>query len=389
MSNKKPNLFNFFFYLFPILIGPLYILEIRNKNKKLPIILVSFFIGLFSFLYVPSITNDKFYYFELYQDFQNYGFRYYKNYIMFRPDIVFYSLIYLFSLLGLSFKFLSGFLGGFIFYFTSTSIGLNSIKDKNKYTFVLILLILGISFPDYYSGLRFYFALTLFLLGIKFYLKKNFFLCTTLILLSFLTHFSLLVFSWVPVILILKPRITRLNIIYLFSLVFLFIPTNDIIINLLENIQVDAIAFEKVFGYLENEDHFLRDLSKGNLFNKIQIYYRLAIVVVFNLSYFWFRKKNSKFLSLFLVQLILTNLLFSIPVIYLRFSIFTFYLLIALLITLDIKVFHKRIYLAYFCIYFIMFFLVFKENILETFMNFEFFFTPSIFFSSPDINYLN
>lgn len=388
MTSKKTSFSYFLFYLFPILVGPLLVLETYRKNGKLPIILVSFFVGLFSYLYVPSFTNDKFYYFELFQDFKVYGFGYYKTYLEFRPDLFFYSLIYLVSLIGVSFKFFCGIIGGFMFYFISWSIGLSSVEEKKKYNFILVLLITGISFPDYYSGLRFYFALTLFLMGIRFYLQKNVLLSATLILVSFLTHFSLLAFSWVPLIFILKPKMRILKIIYLFSLVLLFIPINEIFLSFLQSLNMNVIAFEKSISYLQNEDHFLRDLSTGNLFNKIQIYYRLAIVAVFNFSFFLLKKTDSKFLPLFIVQLIVTNIIFSIPVVYLRFSIFTFYLFVAVLIASNIRVFYKRIFLCYFFLYFIMFFLVFKENIFVTFKQFEFFFTPSILFSTSEMNYL-
>lgn len=388
MANKKISFFNTLFFLFPLPIGPLLIIETIRKKRKITIGVISFFIGLFSFSYVPSFTNDKYYYFELYQDFQIYGLKYYLSYLEYRPDVIFYSLIYTFTVLGLNFKFFCGLLGGFMFYFISWSIGLNSVEDRKKFMFILFLLITGISFPDYFSGLRFYFALTLFLIGIRLFITKRIFFSFFFILISFFTHFSILAFAWVPIILVLKPRIELLNILYAFSLLFLFLPVNEVITEFLIALNLDFAFVEKSLGYLQNEDHFLEGLSQGNIFNKVQFYYRMAIVVVVNLSFFVVRKTNSQYLPIYILQLTLTNLLFTIPVVYLRYSIFTFYLLTAVLISTNIRNFYQRGYLIYFAFYFILFFLVFRENVFATLMQICFFFTPSILFSSPSINYL-
>ena len=147
------------------------------KFRKSGFICVAGCFGVLSYLYLPQNSSDKSYYFNLHDYFSGIGLLESYYYILYNfEDITFYFLIALFGNFGLSLSLLSGLLtfttiSIFFFVFYQTIRYVNISRSSNILLF--FCLILCISLPPLFSGIRFYLGVSFCLLSIYFFYFKN------------------------------------------------------------------------------------------------------------------------------------------------------------------------------------------------------------------------
>lgn len=309
------------FSLSPFLSLPIVLYNL-HKNNRFSQVLVSVLMGVVSFLYLPSYTNDKTRYLERFVNFKNLNLNQFFNYLIEikKPDFIFDLLIFLFSSNGIRIHFLFFFLSFFIVYsvfFLTKKILPNYLDKLNLTTSIFILL--SISLPSLFSGLRFALGGAIMLWGIYFLLyKKAFFIGGAILLLSVVTHFSMLFF--VPAIFLVK-YIKRFNYyrIFLFSLSFLFL--SEIVFNgVLSSFSFIDSYSNKINDYTQEGDFITEGLNRS-LANRLMYYIKISwiyIAYVFLLINKRYDKKDliTKILFIFLS---FVNLTYSFPTIYSRY----------------------------------------------------------------------
>jgi len=253
----------------------------------------------------------------------SYDFSEYIDYLVKvkRPDFIFETLLYLFARFNLNIHILFFLISSFVV-FTVFYIVRNSIwKDsKNINIFYTLIIFFSFSLPGLLSGIRFVFGVAWLLWGVYFYIIKNKKSGLFFILLAFLTHFSTLFF--VPAIILIKYKdVIRWNFyyLYLFSLVFLFLPSS-LFISLLGTVNVSEGYNNKIQAYTEGGDFVSGNLQKG-IANQI-IYYTRVIWIFVAYLYLLFNKKynkNALITQLLFLFLFFLNLTYSIPTVYSRY----------------------------------------------------------------------
>lgn len=321
-----------FFLLSPLLSLPLIFLQIRRKDS-FALVLISAFLGLLSFSYIPHFSNDKTRYFERYEKFIGLDWTSYLVHLeeTKRPDFIFETLVFSFAKLGVNIQFL--FL--IITFFTVYSIFLFIKKvieaeSKTLYYFnigTIFLILFSFSIGDLFSGIRFYFGTSIFIWAIYFlFFCKNYKKAALFLLLSIFTHFSLLFFIPILFVAYLYPEQKSPKIILLFSMIFLFIP-KDFFENLLGMIQLSESYSNKSVSYLSDDREFSENLLILNGIRNLWLY--------FSLGYLLLRKGDfSRIYILVVLFTSVVNITYPISLVFNRYTILlkvlflTFYLLL-------------------------------------------------------------
>ena len=374
---KKNNVINTLaFIISPLFTIPIIFYSIYKKNNySLSLIVV--FIGLLSFLYVPSVTNDRVDYYNMFFQFKDYSL---KNFIFYlglikRPDFIFHFLIFQFSKAGIDIQFLffivtSFTVGGSFFIFDKLS-----AKEKLSriYYFTGFLLFLfSFSYPHLISGMRQYLGMSFLLLAINDLLfeKKNF-RGIVLASVAILTHFSLIIF--IPA-LILLSSFHELNItyrvIFLFSFLFFLIPEN-LIVDFIMSLNLPEGYNAKIEAYLTGEDFIEQGINRGSS-NYLLVYlfsigwiYPAYIYLIYTI------KRKSLIRNYNYLFFSFVNMFYTIPTIFWRYSFFL-RIIFVLLIIYELK-FHKikPVYI-FLCIFFISLLsqiIITRYNLFESYLN--------------------
>ena len=318
----------------------------RNKNSVFLFVLI---ISVISYLYIPLVTNDKAYYYELYETLNYSSLNdFYNHFLVQKTDFIFYLLIYLFKVLGIPLHFL---------FFCLTAITLSlwfSIllqvldlypEKKKGYFFMSFLLIFfSFSLSGLFSGVRFYLAISFafygFISGIL--LKKSMLKSMIFILLSSLTHFSCIVFIPLFVVVYYKPYKNNLYLyMFLGSLVFVLIP-RQYLLDKISLISLDEVYKSKVDSYLGDTDYIENSIKVGNFNNYLKYFFK-TIWVYLGYAYLFFIKRQSVLRNCFLLVLTLCNIFFSAPTVYNRYLILALGLFIIMVIYDNLTgVFNKK-----------------------------------------------
>lgn len=250
---KKISASNFVFLLSPLLSIPFLLIDVYNKKKN-GLIMLSFFIGVCVYLFLPHELMDSASRYKLYYDFKGVSLnQFYDEYLVFRPDFIFYSLIYLFAYFNIKYQIL-------LFIFGVFNIGVplyifDKLIDKNKlsrkeYFQSVLLVFLSISLTFLFSGIRQLLAFNLILISFYFYLyKANFRAFLVFSFLAIITHFSAFIFPFV----ILSINKINYRFILLLSIIFilaLLLFPKDYIQTLFLNIETNSEIYnEKIEAY--------------------------------------------------------------------------------------------------------------------------------------------
>lgn len=357
------------FLLSPLLSLPLIGLQLKRKDN-FAIGLISIFIGLLSFNYVPHISDDKARYYERYNDFLRLNWSEFIKYLgdAKRPDFVFETLIYIFAKLGINVQFLFLIITTFtvysIFLFIKKTI---ETQVKNTYYFeigLIMLILFSFSMGDLFSGIRFYFATSIFIWGLYYlFFYKNIKKGIVFLILSIATHFSLAFF--IPAILIcfFYLKKTSPKWMLLVSLLFLFLP-KDFLSALFGIVQVSEAYSNKAAAYLAGDREFSQNLIILNNIRNLWIY--------FSYGYLLLRKGDSSKLYILIVLFTaVVNVTYSVPLIFNRYTI----LLKILFMTFYLMLWYKKqMSLKILLIIGLLFFLnfvvdinVYRNNLLESY----------------------
>lgn len=324
MINKLLRKGNFettiIFLLSPFLSLPFILFQIKRKSGKIPLILISLIFGIISYLYVPTFSNDKTRYMERYELFKHFTYSELWDYFILvnRPDFIFDHLNYFFSKFNLNLQTLFFLITSFTVY--SFLIFIKRINQyyniSFKYTLSSVfLIILSFSYQDLFSGIRFFFAGSLFVWVLYYFIwKKNIFKAIIIYVLVLLIHFSYAFFIPGILLFILFKKYKNIKWILGLSLIFLILP-RSFIIDLFNTINLPESYMYKADSYLTSEREFSGDFI---------IFLHLRRLWLYVTYFYLFTVKRENINQLFIILMIfisLANITYSMPLVFHRFSI--------------------------------------------------------------------
>lgn len=320
------------FFISPFLSIP-FVLRGLFDQKQNAIILFSLIIAYLSFLYIPSTANDKAYYFELHDKFSSFTFREFIIYLSTsKADFLFYLVIYLFAFLGFSFQLTSltiTFLTIYIILNYSFLIMKNEIQTRSIWILFILTLILSISQPHIFSGMRNYLAVAFVFAGYYFAVISNNKIKTiAFCCLAIFTHFGTAPLALVNVLLAWFNFQRIIKLVFLCSLIFIFIP-RDFLFENLSGFFTNEIYSSKISSYLGEKTFLENSLEVGNFNNYLRIvlanfWYWIGLVyVLYN-----FKNNESKSFIALLAYFAVCNVFYSAPDIFVRTSLFVEIILI-------------------------------------------------------------
>lgn len=325
----------FVFLLSPFLSIPLILKDIY-KRKGNSLVLLACIFGILSYAYIPAVTNDKAYYYLLFQNFKFYDFIDFTTFLADKPDFIFYFLIFLFAKIGISIQVL-------FLLLTSITVGtwlysFNTISNKynllNKEYFLFFMLVLfSFSLPYLLSGTRNYlsfsFVLLAFLKGIIESRKK---VGLFFILLSIFIHFSSFLFLPVYLLLVFYPAKQKwYKLFFLISFIFLFIP-REFLFDIATNLNLSGVYKTKIEAYLDEEGFIENSISTGNINNYLRIFfYGLWTYLAYIYIFITFKRK-SLLRNIVLVTFGVAHIFYAAPTTYFRFLLIPQIFFILLLI---------------------------------------------------------
>jgi hypothetical protein len=312
------------FLVNPFLAVPLIFMQIFNK-KRAALLALIFLFGILSFLFVPHASSDKslyLYYHELFGrdefsvgsfvDLMGRG----------RPDFLLLFISFLVAKIGLSFSFvamMATMLTVGIFFYIFDQIANTEHTTRKSYFLGFLLVLLSISLPTLFSGIRFYLAFAISLAGFWFGLKqKKHLIALLLISVAVITHFSSAIY--VPIYLVSSlfwKRNYLVLIIYVSSFALVLIP-KEFLYGVLSIIGLPTSYQNKVDVYMAGEDVLASKAGATSRTAQIVALVKNAWVlvgVIFILKNF---RQVSQLKSLTLIFWSLANLVYSVPTVYNR-----------------------------------------------------------------------
>ncbi len=312
----------FLFLINPFLSFPALIISIYNKHKS-GVFLFIVLIGLISFLYIPHVANDKakYFYNSILFSRDYFGLKEFFQFIVAsnRPDFFLLLIIWFFAKLGMSYSAVSFFITifsliGFVIPFWT--IIKNSEISKKNFLLLFFLLIFNISLPSLFSGTRFYFAFSFVVLGLYYGLTfKKHFIALILLTLAFLTHFSMVIF--IPLYIIFAnfwKANTFITIFFFFSFLFVFIP-KEMLYTILSAIGLPSSYQTKADVYFASEEFLNGNQNLSTIAIVSNFIKSTWIYLVLILSIIFFKTK-SQLKSILFILMSISNLVYSVPLVY-------------------------------------------------------------------------
>lgn len=324
------------FIVSPFLSLPVILNRIKKKNI-VGIYLFSFLVALISYIYIPSFTNDRTRYFERYEIYQTINFSQLFSYLMSgaRTDFLFDMFIYLFAKVGINVQFLFFFftyVSVFIILFVWHKVISIQVYSNRIYFLSFLSIILSFSLPTLFSGIRFFFGLSFFLLGLYYlYVTRNITKAVLSLAFAIFTHFSLAYFLPAVLIVLFWKNNTAHRILFIISLLFLFLPSS-VLSGFLQLINLPESYSAKVDDYVLGGDVTMQE-AEGNSWI---LYYIRLIWMVLGYIYLLFVRRNSynkTLSSLVYLFIFFYNLTSSVPTIFLRYASLIKILLVLLVAT--------------------------------------------------------
>ncbi|MGM0934465.1 MAG: EpsG family protein [Bacteroidota bacterium] len=326
-----------FFIASPFLTLPAILYGIYKKSQ-FSIFLMILIFGFLSYLYIPSISNDRARYFEMYIEFQRFSFKDFIRYLGVhnRPDFILHFLIYLTAKSGLYLQLL-------LFSVTSFTVGVcfylfNKLTENFNFTnrsFFLCFLIVLFSFSldHLLSGIRFYFGAAWVLLA--FYnglFKGNNFRAILLLIVAMFTHFSTALFIPIYFILYYFPRNYNFYKFFFLASFIAFLLPKDFVVSIFSFFDFTGSYAKKVELYLEGQDLVQRGIREGSS-NYILVYFFSIAWSIFAYLYLIFTiKRKSLFRNLLFLSFGAVNLFYPITNVYTRYLILVKIIFVLLLI---------------------------------------------------------
>lgn len=308
------------FFLSPLFSIPLILLQLKKRDNSV-LILVALFFGYLSFLYIPSISNDKAEYYSRYAKYLDYDFGDLINYLkaVSRPDFVFEFIIYFFARLNINIQLMFFFLTSFTVYsiFAFVKEVVNKYVNGNFYftIFTTLLIIFSLSFSGLLSGIRFYFATGIFIWSIYFlFFQINIRRGVLLFILTLFTHFSFAFFIPAIILVYLFPANLNPKIVLGFSLLFLFLP-KDFLGSIFGFLQMPESYSNKADSYMNVEQVTSENSLILNFLRNLWLYFAYFYLLFFN------KNSNNKALLVLMIFLSFVNITYSVPLIFNRYTV--------------------------------------------------------------------
>jgi hypothetical protein len=319
----KKNKYNFLIFFINPFIGAISSLFYHQNKKNFNSFLWLFFSFLFGFFYIPVSENSDYYtYFDRFEVVSKFNLNEFISFLKDQIDYVSWLVLYLFSLIDVSFNLVWGLISLIYGFLVLKIIGnIKKYYELNNITFtifkkVLLLAFIFVSSLYLIYNFRFWTGTLFIFLGITYIPTGN----SKKMLLSFLIA-SLFHFALIPsVIVFLMAKYIRINLYILAVLCIctLFFDFTDILIEYITNIFEQNLGARVSYisdNYVESYNEHLNSINFYVYgFEKI-LYYTILFTIILNL-----RKINlnaSKFekifISIILLYYILINSLFNFP----------------------------------------------------------------------------
>lgn len=343
------------------------------KNSKLSIIIFSILVSWVSYSYKPFKEYDKTRHFEFFNYVQNMDFNEFWQYTMsISPDFVFYTIMYLFNQLGLSFH-------QFVFFITlitTTLILLVLHKKKSKINFCsyfmsfigLVLTVFSLYYLDLFSGMRFYLSTSFFVLALSLKEDGKQYLSYFLIFVSLITHFGIFIIFTVY---FLYNFVKYINFNYLKAILILTLLLSlfsENYLSIVGKLGFSGVLNNKIHAYLGQKEVLDVTITQGRIiFNFLNTFwlYVLNLYIVF-----FSRRSNSNYFYMVIIALAITNLFIPFIEIFTRYA-----LVVKILMSIYIFDSFRSINKILIIIFAILFFsstighiLVISSNLIEIFI---------------------
>jgi hypothetical protein len=361
------------------------------NSKKYSIELIGFLFGIISYTYIPSITNDKVHYIEIYTEYGQVNiFEFIAFNLLSTQDFILQLIFHLASKIFIPVNIVFG-----LVTYSTVVLILKTIKliienrsnEKNIInTTIIILFLLSFSFLDLLSGIRFVFAGSVVLYAIYYGLLKNkLFLPFFLLIVASLIHFSTLIF--IPIFLCLKLIKNHHFYKYIFigSLLFIMLPI-EIIQNGISYFNLSTALESKSNDYLNNDDFVKTGIINGTFGNLIIYIFSITWIFCSYLYVIFKKYKTSIYANIFFLMASAMNVFYSFPTIFLRYSIILKFVFSILLLENYIKTKNKTALLFFIIIYSLSFFsqiIISRNNIFASFFNMDIISSVLILFNDP------
>lgn len=261
----------------------------------------AFCIFLLSWHFLPSDDYDRSRHIERYDSIASNPFGFWDYFISGeQKDFLFYLLMYCGDALGLSSGFFISFVNAVTAFILTSVFSLFLVGKRNR--LLWLIFVLSFSYISLFSGVRYYFALSLFSIFVYFFWKDRLILAVVFLALSAATHFSFLIF-FISFGLRLYPRV----VLPLFSVGVL-----AALLSFAGVFDVDSLA--SGLGFLSSGDSIgeaskayseLRGAAHRNL-----SFYILNFWIFLPVCFYAFRSKGEDGLSVLLVSLLIVMLFY-------------------------------------------------------------------------------
>tara|TARA_B100000700_G_scaffold331157_1_gene461888 strand:+ start:6537 stop:7724 length:1188 start_codon:yes stop_codon:yes gene_type:complete len=351
--------------------------QLKEGVDKGAVFVISFLFAIFSMRYVPFFSDDKARYIERSEAFSEYSFVDYVAYLRetLRPDYLFDFLNFILSVSGVNvryFFFLITFCTIFsILLFFKKSLRVLAAANFRFSNLIFVFIILSISLPGLFSGLRFMLAGSFFVWFIYFlFINKSVGKAAFFAFITISTHFS---YSYLLVMLGLAYWVSSIGLLkalLVISFGFYLIPVS-LLVSILGGVALPDGYYHKFSSYTELD----RDVSK----NAIILSHVRSIWFYFASLYLVFDKDKSNkiLLSVLLLLISSVNFVSSIPVAFYRYIGFVKVLFLLYFLS---KFVSGRLSNSYFYCFFVLYALGFIIDVLVLRVNFQ-----ESFFSSESL----
>ena len=313
------------FVLYPISCLPLLFVEVYNR-RYYSLILLAVFMGLLGFIWIPS--GDLYRIREDFNQLRSDSLNVY--FVRFNFDIIYSLIFFLFKKLGLRFAFIRLFLSTLsyllIFYSIRLIISKNDKLESSKVlSFVFIVTVLLLCrFNGFITGVRFTFALAVFILGFtKIKLNVGATFGWSILIFCGLIHFSF----WPIVILIYVSRLLKIGSIQSVVLVSLaFILSSFVIVNLIPVLPVSELLKARLTVYTSGFFAQKEYETMSFLFRISHFMAHLTLYPAF--IYAVIREKKNNYYTEFFVLCVFLALVFNFNSVFNRYSIIAVFVFI-------------------------------------------------------------
>lgn len=369
----KSNIIIGILFLFsPFMSLPL-VLQGIHRRSGFSLFMFVCFISFLSYLYIPTIGNDRVFYFEIHSFAQDSSWAEILIMLTNHSDFILQLLVSLFAKLNLSFKALAA-THCFISFGIPLYVFHNTFKKSSHYFLFFSLFALSLNLLALFSGMRFYMAASFVILA---YYKTFYLNCKgqgiALLILAGLTHFSCLVFI-IPytLLLLFKDRYKTFQVLFVLSFLFIAIP-KEVTLNLLSHLTfLGENIGTKLDIYLGSGDDFLeRGMAESE--SSIIVYWGGMLWLYVAYIYLFLTLKIKNLLrSIIYCSFAIVNLFFQATTVFERYTIVLQLLFVFLLIYESTKLHRTKIiylFLPLFAIKFIFHIIIMRYNIEASYLN--------------------